>query len=255
MDNNISFFICPVCRGILYNVPGCLRCKGNHSFDLAKTGYVNLLLSNKSRHGDDSLMVGARSAFLERVYYRPLLDGMTDILLKHYSNGRILDAGCGEGYYTQGIARKLAESKVNAAIIAADISKTAVNAAAKRRCAAEYAVSNVYNLPLNNRSVGMILNVFAPFALSEYMRILKKDSIVIHVIPLENHLLALKKLVYNEVYPNLVKPCETDGLTLFDKQDIKYIFRIDCAEDIMNLFMMTPYYYTSSEYIVRKRPC
>ncbi|MDD4773601.1 MAG: methyltransferase domain-containing protein [Eubacteriales bacterium] len=192
-------------------------------------------------------MVGARSAFLKRGYYRPLLDGVSDILLKHYNNGLILDAGCGEGYYTQGIARKLAESNINADIIAADISKTAVNAAAKRRGAAEYAVANVYDLPLNDRSVGMVLNVFAPFALSEYMRILKKDGIVIHVMPLENHLLALKQLVYNEAYTNAVKPCETHGLTLCDKHDIKYIFRPDTAGDIMNLFMMTPYYYTSSE--------
>ena len=64
-------FICPVCKQRLTRSGSCYRCRGNHSFDIAKSGYVNLLLSQQSsqkRHGDDKAMVLARRRFLEKEY-------------------------------------------------------------------------------------------------------------------------------------------------------------------------------------------
>ena len=52
-----------------------LVCPAGHSFDVARSGYVNLLLSQQTgrkHHGDDKRMVKARSAFLERGYYDPM---------------------------------------------------------------------------------------------------------------------------------------------------------------------------------------
>jgi 23S rRNA (guanine745-N1)-methyltransferase len=43
-----------------------LFCENGHSFDLAKSGYFNLLLSQQSkekRHGDDKLMVRCSGIF------------------------------------------------------------------------------------------------------------------------------------------------------------------------------------------------
>ncbi len=243
----MSFFRCPVCCELLIDNLGSLKCKSGHNFDRAKSGYYNLLLTNAKRHGDDRIMVRARSAFLDRGYYRPLLDGVSDILVKYFYNGIILDAGCGEGYYTLGICDKFKLSGVNFDIIAIDISKNAVDIAAKRRCATEYAVATVYDLPLNNSSVGVVLNIFAPFCLSEYKRVLKSGGIIVYVIPLERHLFGLKKQIYDNPYFNEVNPYETEELVLLDTRDIKYTMNLNSNEDIMNLFMMTPYYYTTSE--------
>ena len=45
---------CPVCAGALEKRAGASRCPKNHSFDIAKSGYVNLLLnSSQGHHGDD----------------------------------------------------------------------------------------------------------------------------------------------------------------------------------------------------------
>jgi 23S rRNA (guanine745-N1)-methyltransferase len=243
----MSFFRCPVCCELLKDNIGSLKCKSGHSFDRAKSGYFNLLLTNAKRHGDDRIMVRARSAFLDLGYYVPLLDGVSDILVKHFNNGIILDAGCGEGYYTRGISDKFKLSGVIADIIAIDISKNAVDIAAKRHGASEYAVASVYDLPLNDSSVDVVLNIFAPFCLSEYKRVLKKDGIIVYVIPLERHLFGLKKQIYDNPYFNEVKPYETEELTLFDTHDIKYTMNLNSNEDIINLFMMTPYYYTTGE--------
>ena len=45
---------CPVCAGALEKRAGAYLCPKNHSFDIAKSGYVNLLLnSSQGHHGDD----------------------------------------------------------------------------------------------------------------------------------------------------------------------------------------------------------
>jgi 23S rRNA (guanine745-N1)-methyltransferase len=100
---------------------------------------------------------------------------------------------------------------------------------------------------LSDLSIDIVLNIFAPFCIGEYKRVLKNDGIVVYVIPLEHHLSGLKKLIYDNPYLNEVKPYETEGFSLLDTYDIKYQMHLSSNEDIMNLFMMTPYYYTTSE--------
>lgn len=240
-------FKCPVCgKNLIENGSG-LKCDAGHNFDRSRNGYYNLLMTNTGRHGDDRMMVRARSSFLDSGYYQPLLDGLSDNILNHLSSGILVDAGCGEGYYTGGISEKLKSAGIHAEIIAVDISKTAIDTAAKRRGAAAYAVASVYDLPLHDASADAILNIFAPFSIGEYKRILKEGGKIFCVIPLERHLFGLKKLIYDHPYINEVKPYQTSGLILTEEHDIKYSFVLHSNQDIMNLFMMTPYYYTTGE--------
>ena len=77
-------FCCPICGEELELEEKGLGCKKNHRFDLSKEGYVNLFLSQQSkqkRHGDDKAMVRARKDFLEKGYYRPLLDGICETVI------------------------------------------------------------------------------------------------------------------------------------------------------------------------------
>ena len=70
---------CPVCAGALEKRAGAYLCPKNHSFDIAKSGYVNLLLnSSQGHHGDDKLMVRARRDFLDKGYYDRFIAG-TDV--------------------------------------------------------------------------------------------------------------------------------------------------------------------------------
>lgn len=102
---------CPVCGGALHREERSLRCGAGHCYDIARQGYVNLLRTNRSkdkRHGDDKRMVDARTAFLDAGYYAPLRDAIAAAATEYTSgDAGVLDAGCGEGYYTARVLHTL----------------------------------------------------------------------------------------------------------------------------------------------------
>lgn len=241
-------FCCPVCKEEL-NLDGrTYKCINNHCFDCAKQGYVNLLQSNKSkskRHGDDKLMIEARTRFLNTNFYKPLCDLMCELLKKYVpQNASVLDAGCGDCYYTEKIEKALAYK--NASIAGVDISKSALIAAAKRSKSINLAVASAFSLPVGDLSCDAVLNVFSPFAPKEYARVLKSGGVLLRVIPLENHLFSLKKAIYDNPLKNPEESTEIDGFTLAESQELKYSIELKSNEQIESLFKMTPYYYKTS---------
>lgn len=241
-------FCCPVCKEALILDKRTYKCINNHCFDCAKQGYVNLLQSNKSknkRHGDDKLMIEARTEFLNTDAYKPLCDLMCELLKKYVpQNADLLDAGCGDCYYTEKIETALAEK--NPTIFGVDISKFALIAAAKRSKSIKLAVASVFSLPVEDNSCDAVLNVFSPFAPEEYSRVLKKGGVLLRVIPLENHLFSLKKAVYDNPLKNPEENTEIDGFMLAESRDLKYQITLDSNKQIESLFKMTPYYYKTS---------
>ena len=184
-----STFLCPVCKSKLFALPSQLKCLKGHSFDIAKQGYVNLLLDNtqNKRHGDDKLMVRSRRDFLEKGFYKELLDGICHAVKTNISeNGVIADIGCGEGYYTSAVL-----NCGNFNVFGIDISKDALKYAAKSLKNAQFAVASAFSLPFSDKSVDCVLNVFAPIANEEYLRVLKPNGIFVCAVALENHLLSL----------------------------------------------------------------
>jgi 23S rRNA (guanine745-N1)-methyltransferase len=110
--NNSSPLICPVCGEPLSLKSRTYRCANNHSFDLAKEGYVNLLLSHqrKSKNpGDDKAMIQARRRFFDSGAFDPLSDLIQRSTTcppkplakdgSHLPHPTILDCGCGEGHF------------------------------------------------------------------------------------------------------------------------------------------------------------
>lgn len=242
-------FICPVCKEHLIKRDKSLVCENNHSYDLSKYGYVNLMRSQKSskkRHGDDKLMLHARHDFLEKGRYKPLLNAITAIVREKANNSNskitILDVGCGEGYYTANIHSSLPDTD----IYGIDISKNALIFAAKRDRDLSLAVASCAEIPIADKSCDVILNIFSPTNRVEFARILKDNGILIKAIPLEMHLFGLKKSIYSEPYKNKVDDKNLDGFTADKFEEIKYTLTLDKNEDIVSLFKMTPYYYKTS---------
>ena len=89
---------CPICGNPLQTENRSLRCANRHSFDLAKSGYVNLLPGGGT-HGDNDQMVKARTAFLSKGCYAFLRDQLKQELANEPVH-TFADLGCGEGYYT-----------------------------------------------------------------------------------------------------------------------------------------------------------
>lgn len=243
----MSYFICPVCGGELHSNGKSLSCALNHSFDLAKSGYVNLLGSQQPktrRHGDDRLMVRARRDFLNKGYYQPLLEGIRKALEPHVRNGcTILDAGCGECWYTSGLYAHLIDHGIAIHMLGVDISKDALAEGAKRNRELELAVASIFHLPVADASCEVVLSLFAPFAGGEFYRVLKPGGILLKVIPLEKHLLRLKQAVYDRVYENSPEDTAPEGFLLLERQALRDTIHLQCREDILHVFTMTPYYY------------
>ena len=99
----MDLYSCPVCGGSLAWGEHACRCPEGHSFDIAAQGYVNLLLANQKSSpnpGDNAEMVAGRTRFLDSGSYAPLSDALNGTVLALCGDApRILDAGCGEGYY------------------------------------------------------------------------------------------------------------------------------------------------------------
>lgn len=241
-----SPFICPVCQKRLETEGKSYVCENGHCFDKAKSGYVNLLLSQKPKnknHGDDKLMIKARHSFLEKGYYEPLRQKLCELAEKYAEkDGLVIDAGCGECYYTAAIANRLKDK--GTAVAGADISKDALAIGSRRNKELFCAAASVFSLPFADNSADMLFTVFSPYCEKEYKRVLKPGGIMILAFPLENHLFSLKQAVYDLPYKNEVKDCESlQGFELISLDRLSYEITLPCTEDIENLFSMTPYYY------------
>ncbi len=233
--------MCPVCSGILSKKEKAYVCENKHSFDIAKEGYVNLLTGSSGSHGDDKTMINARREFLSLGAYEPLREKIFEMSKKYVFNTDIADCGCGEGYYT----KRLCDLH-GCGVWTIDISKEGAKKTAKflgAECGV--CVGSVYAMPYNNDSFGAVYNVFSPLALDEYKRVLKKGGYLIMAVPGSYHLKELKEVLYDDVHIKDEVSEELDGFEQVECESLEYGFELASNKDIMNLFAMTPYYYTS----------
>ena len=240
-------FRCPVCGLDLRRDGNRWQCAGGHSFDIARQGYVNLLMSNQSnakRHGDDRVMVQARQRFLEQGYYNCLRDSICREAVAFTGDTVFLvDVGCGEGWYTAAVRQALEQSGKSCRACGIDISRAALIQAEKRDREICYAVGSVRTIPVQSESADLVLSIFAPVNDSEFYRILKKGGTLIAALPSEDHLFELKAAVYERPYRNPEPQYEPEGFDRIKREEIRDRIHLRSQEDIRNLFMMTPYYY------------
>ena len=192
-----SAFACPICQENLTLIESSLKCSNRHSFDLAKFGYVNLAPQIKQSANYDKENFQNRQQILEAGFYQAILKGISDILATKPSAKTVLDIGCGEGFYS----RKLQESHSDKTFYAFDISKDSVQIAAKSEpnWAVNWFVGDLARLPIKDASMDILLDIFSPANYGEFRRVLSKDSILIKVIPTENHLKEIRQMVQDQL--------------------------------------------------------
>ena len=213
-----------------------------HSFDFSKSGYLNLCRFAKSGDGKDAIR--ARSKFLEAGYYQPLSDEVNRIL-KNAGVRSVLDAGCGEGYYTNRM------TDVCGVVFGADLSRDGIDKAAKtakqKGTDAAFSVASLFELPVKNESFDAVTNLFAPCCEVEFTRVLKKDKYLILVGAGENHLMGLKRILYDNPYSNPDRNDLPHNLTLCERKRLQTEVCVKGNDVIQALFSMTPYYWRTSE--------
>ena len=237
----MKYLLCPICKQELIKNEKTLKCPNGHCFDISKEGYINLLPANKKNTkspGDNKKMIDSRFNFLEKGYFDTLVEKIFQTIeSKNTKEHLILDAGCGPAYY-------LKSSK--APHIGIDISKDAIKKAAQVDKNGIYLVSSIFDIPLKDNSADCIFNIFAPKPEHEFLRILKKDGLLIEVTPGEKHLIELKNILYGEKTQLKTKNDSFKRFKLSQSENISYTTNIKNNEDIQELFSMTPYLYTTS---------
>lgn len=249
----VEALTCPVCTLPLHFQPGTLRCERSHSFDVAKEGYVNLL--RKRLPGDTKEMVAARRAFFDQGYYAPVSDLLNSLLRVHLSDSiegpvRILDAGCGEGYYLSRLQQALADKYGQVMGVGIDISKDAIRLAARRYPASFFLVSNLNEmLPLADQTMAGMVNIFAPRNVAEYARVLRPGAPLLIIIPGAHHLEELRHSLHllniEENKQQHVIEQFTGSFDLLAMHALRY--KLDLRQtEIAQLVMMTPNYWHQS---------
>lgn len=242
--NHENILICPKCKKALGTIGKSLVCENRHTYDISKSGYVNLNLKPVDS-GDSLEMVRARSRFLDSGYYFNFAEAITSVIAD-VSHSVIVDAGCGEGYYSEIISRKFPESD----IYGFDLSKSAVEKAAKRTKGLSdfFSVCSIFDLPLCPSSADVVINLFAPCADKEFARVLKPGGHLIMGVAGEDHLLGLKSAIYENVYLNTPeKVIAPEGFREKSRHKVKYNAHICGTDTVKDLFAMTPYYWKTSK--------
>lgn len=236
---------CPVCGGALSLDGRTYLCERRHTFDVAAAGYVNLLAPGKKNNataGDPKEMVRARSLFLDAGYY----DGIADKLKELVGEGGVIaDCGCGEGFYTARIADCGTE------VIGFDASKFAVEHGGKvaRRLELSHLhfyTANIFDLPLRDGCVDTVINLFAPVAREEFLRVLKPGGRLIVGASGKRHLMGMKRVLYDTPYENEANALSLPGFAPEARETAAYEIEISGKDAIRALFSMTPYYFRTS---------
>lgn len=239
---------CPVCFAsmTLSESGKSALCKGarHHCFDFSKEGYLSF---PGNSGGDSKAAVDARRSFLEKGYYAPAAYAVADAVSKYLpQDATLVDAGCGEGYYTS-----LLSERVGCAV-GFDLSKFACAAAAKSAKREErgnllYSTASVFALPVKDSSVDAVVNIFAPCSEDEYKRVLHDGGYLFVVGAGREHLMGLKRAVYDDVYENGERADLPQSMEHIEKVVARHEICVEGKDDIEALFSMTPYYWRTSE--------
>lgn len=240
--NNKFKLICPVCQKYLSKDEKRFICENNHSFDIARQGYVNLLpVQNKHslNPGDTKESLLARREFLNQNKYFPICQSVIDILKKYVSSSSVLlDIGCGEGYYTTAFER---ECKINC--IGIDISKDGIKMACSRSKNILWLVATASQLPILDNSADVVTAMFSLLLQDEYARVLKKGGYVIEITVGTNHLKELKEIIYDTLFEQHKHPSKCGEH--FDEiicNELNYKIELNNSE-LKNLLIMTPHFW------------
>jgi 23S rRNA (guanine745-N1)-methyltransferase len=190
--------VCPVrrCGKELHWGERTCTCPAGHSFDIARSGYVNLLLpqdKQAKKPGDTKAMVGARRRLLGAGLGTRLLEGLAGALVRIRipRGARVLDVGCGEGFYLAALAGRFGLEGFGV-----DISTAAVDAAAQRYPGQRWIAANGdRRLPFADQSFDCILSITARNNPEEFKRLLSPGGCLLLAVPADDDLVELRQAV------------------------------------------------------------
>ena len=220
--------VCPVCGDVLQLGGPQMRslvCSVGHSFDLAKQGYVNLYRGKPiNEYTKESFQ--ERQVILQRGMYAHLLEEICSFLRKTLESGMdsvekkvLVDAGCGEGYYTREIAQQFDHLQMYGTDLSRDSIQLAAgtaNGMGAGPAEIKWFVSDISKLPVADGSVDYVLDIFTSANYQEFQRVLGEEGYLIKIIPGEGHVKELREAAKDQLYHKEYK--ERKGAAVFAEQ-------------------------------------
>jgi 23S rRNA (guanine745-N1)-methyltransferase len=209
-----------------------LICPRGHSFDVARSGYINLLQPQERRSkqpGDTAAAIAGRRRLHDSGVTQPLLQAVAEIMAASPAD-IVLDAGCGEGFYLGTIARRtgfLAHG--------VDISIQAVDAAARRYPGCEWIVANADRfVPYADRSFSIVMSITARMNTREFQRVLRGDGRLLVVLPAREDLVELRGVGRDRVARTVDELAH--GFTLVNQRCVATAADLDAAgvQDVLH---------------------
>ena len=171
-------------------------CANAHAFDLARSGYVNLLQPQDKRSktpGDTPEAVAARRRFFDRGHAAPLVEAIVRALPMQEGQA-LLDAGCGEGHH---LAAFRGAYRVDAYGI--DISVPAIELAARRYRDCSWVVGNADRfLPYADDNFHAVASITARMNPEEFRRVLAPEGTLLVATPGADDLIELRQAILGE---------------------------------------------------------
>lgn len=179
------------CRTALQRDARRWTCARGHSFDVARSGYVNLLQPQDKKSkipGDTAEAAGARRRFYERGFAEPLVRAIVELTPAART---LLDAGCGEGWHTAAFRAEEAHGL--------DLSVPAIELAAKRWPHIGWVVANADRfVPYADASFDVVASITARLQPEEFRRVLREDGALLVAIAAPEDLIELREAVQGE---------------------------------------------------------
>jgi 23S rRNA (guanine745-N1)-methyltransferase len=185
---------------LLCSVRGChlglvrdarrMVCPRNHSFDIARSGYINLLQPQERRAkqpGDTAEAIAARRRLHDRGITQPHVQAIAEAI-HPTPHDAVLDAGCGDGFYLGTLQREFGFQAHGV-----DISIPAVDAAARRYPECEWIVANADRMiPYPDRSFTIVMSITARMNPGEFRRVLREGGRLLVAVPAPDDLIELR---------------------------------------------------------------
>lgn len=188
MNNNLSLFACPICQeSMTIQEQGRMVCSANHSFDIAKQGYINMLTHGAASKYSKELFE-SRKMVIDSGIYDEIEDKIIELIAPAQT---VLDTGCGEGSH---LARIMAEKKGIG--VGIDIAKEGILAASRHYPEQIWCVGDLAKSPFAKSSFDAILNMLSPANYEEFKRLLTPDGCVVKVVPQSRYLHELRAQLY-----------------------------------------------------------
>ncbi len=190
----LPFLRCPLCgQGFSLRDGRSLVCARHHCYDLSSKGYINLAPDhNQDADPYDAVLFESRKEVFAAGYYTSLVNLAQQLIAQRFPAEQplmMLDAGCGEGYYS----REMASRFPAATVLGLDLSRAAITAAAKRSRQAHWLVGNLARLPIADHCLQVLLNILTPADYHEFERVLLPEGVLLKVVPGNQYLQEIRQ--------------------------------------------------------------